>query len=228
MYFICLTQSLILPGRQDSHTLAGAHSEAPATLRPPSLWRTSKRKAEWWDTSIQSSQSTWPSRALPLALTWQAGDNPVRPGWTWQAVTGQQPGGHGVYWNSVTFVAQQPTTVVQKENPGSTVDFKTVTSSPGQCRQLPSAAGFPLWLQHAGVFEFWFHFQTFWVQVTLRKVNNNVINLVAQQLSVPLTNNRFGTLWMVRLCSTVCRYIRDKRKNSSSNKYTNSWEGYSV
>lgn len=73
-------------------------------------------------------------------------------------MTGQQPGGHRVYWNSVTFVAQQLATVVQKENPGSTVDFKTVTYSPGQCKQLPSAAGFPLWLQHAGVLEFWFRF----------------------------------------------------------------------
>lgn len=38
-----------------------------------------------------------------------------------------QLGGHRVYWNGVTFVAEQPATVAQKENPGNTVDWISTT-----------------------------------------------------------------------------------------------------
>lgn len=87
---------------------------------------------------------------------------------------GWKPGGHRVYWNSVTFVAEQPTTVAHKENPGNTVDYLTLYHSPGLYKQLLSTTAFPLRFYPPGEFT-----------VLVSHPHKTVI-LVAQLLFIPL------------------------------------------
>lgn len=91
---------------------------------------------------------------------------------------GWQPGGHRVYWNSVTFVAEQPATVAQKENPGNTVDYLNLHHSPGLCKQLHSATVFPLWFYPLGV-------STVWVSHSCLEINNFIILFVQLLFMTP-------------------------------------------
>lgn len=65
-----------------------------------------------------------PGHAPHFALTWPAGVNPARPGWTWHAVAGR------VYWNSVSR--------------RKTLETQPI-SSPGPCKQLHAATVLLLW-----------------------------------------------------------------------------------
>lgn len=72
----------------EAHT--GGSQTPEAAVSVTCIHTERERGTAWWDTFNQSSRRRCPGHAFPPALTWPAGVNPVRPGWTWQAVAAGQ------------------------------------------------------------------------------------------------------------------------------------------
>lgn len=147
--------SLICLGGRDIHTLREAHRgapEPPEALRHRAVWCTCRERAEWWDTFNQSGHSTWPSSALPVALTWPAGVDPVRPGWTWRAVAGGQERTQSLL-ERCHLCGSTASNCGTDRKPWKYSRWSNLTlqHSPGPNVQIHSA-GFPLWFYFPGVF----------------------------------------------------------------------------
>lgn len=115
----------------------------------------------------------------------------------WLNMTGGgcRPGGHRVYWNRVTFVAEWPAAAAQKEDPGNTVDYPTLYYSPVLYTH-PHSATVSVVLNPRGFNSSGFTFTPLSVQDMLYKVDNFLI-LDAQLLftiTPHLFMNFFGNM----------------------------------
>lgn len=110
-------------GGQDIHTLSGAHRGH----------RQSDVHAERGGVvrHFQPIVSEHMAKPRPWPGSHMAGWSESSRAWLNMTGCGRRPGGRRVYWNSVTFVAEQPAAGAQKEKPGNTADYLNLHHSPG-------------------------------------------------------------------------------------------------